>query len=105
MAAWSAPEVQLLEPLILLLLIADVCADGLFVPADRVHEVPAGPEIQSHEVALALSMTRAKWLALLPLMYPTTCDTAYFGGIDSSRNARKAEITLAVETRAQRPVP
>ena len=21
------------------------------------------------------------WIALLPLMYPTTCDTAYFGGI------------------------
>ena len=27
--------------------------------------------------------TRAKWIALLPLMNPTTCDTGYFGGIDS----------------------
>ena len=26
--------------------------------------------------------TRARWIALLPLMNPTTCDTAYFGGID-----------------------
>ena len=25
--------------------------------------------------------TRAKWIALLPLMNPITCDTAYFGGI------------------------
>jgi len=24
------------------------------------------------------------WIALLPLMYPTTCATEYFGGIDSS---------------------
>src|SRR5271155_3222562 len=26
---------------------------------------------------------RARWIALLPLMYPTTCDTAYFGGMES----------------------
>src|SRR5437867_9357256 len=25
--------------------------------------------------------TRARWIALLPLMYPITCDTAYLGGI------------------------
>jgi hypothetical protein len=25
---------------------------------------------------------RAKWIALLPLMKPTTGDTEYFGGID-----------------------
>jgi hypothetical protein len=25
---------------------------------------------------------RAKWIALLPLMKPTTCETAYFGGIE-----------------------
>jgi len=24
------------------------------------------------------------WIALLPLMFPTTCATEYFGGIDSS---------------------
>src|SRR5439155_20098893 len=27
---------------------------------------------------------RAMWIALFPLMYPTTCATEYFGGIDSS---------------------
>lgn len=52
----SAPEVQLLEPLILFFLIADVGADGVLVPADRVHEEPAGPEVLTHEVALALSI-------------------------------------------------
>src|SRR5579863_658429 len=25
--------------------------------------------------------TRARWIALFPLMYPITCDTAYLGGI------------------------
>jgi len=25
--------------------------------------------------------TRAKWIALFPLMKPITCDTAYFGGM------------------------
>jgi hypothetical protein len=27
---------------------------------------------------------RAIWIALFPLMYPTACDTAYFGGIEIS---------------------
>jgi hypothetical protein len=26
--------------------------------------------------------TRARWIALCPLMYPMTCDTEYFGGIE-----------------------
>jgi len=25
-----------------------------------------------------------KWVALFPLMNPTTCDTAYFGGTNSN---------------------
>ena len=27
---------------------------------------------------------RAMWIALFPFMYPTTCDTEYLGGIDTS---------------------
>ncbi len=80
----SAPDVRLFEPLILLRLVAEVSADGLFVPADRVHEEPPRPKVLSHQVALALPETRARWIALLPLMNPTTCDTSYFGEIDSS---------------------
>ena len=49
-------EVQLFEPLILLLLVADVSPDGLLVPADRVHEEPSCPEGLPHKVALALSI-------------------------------------------------
>ena len=79
----SAPEVHLLQPLIFLLLIADVGADGFLVAPDRVDEESPGPEMLPHEIAFALS-ARAMWIALLPLIKPTTCDTAYFGGIDSS---------------------
>ena len=74
----SAPEVHLLQPLIFLLLIADVGADGFLVAPDRVDEESPGPEMLPHEI------TRAMWIALLPLIKPYTCDTAYFGGIDSS---------------------
>ena len=56
MAAWSAPQVHLFEPLIFFLLIADVSSDGLFVPADRVHEEPTGPKVLAHKVSLSLSI-------------------------------------------------
>ena len=39
----SAPEVHLLQPLIFLLLIADVGADGFLVAPDRVDEESPGP--------------------------------------------------------------
>ena len=80
----SAPEVHLLQSLIFLLLISDVGADGFFVAPDRVDAESPGPEMLPHEIALRSPYTRAMWIALLPLMKPTTCDTAYFGGIDSS---------------------
>jgi hypothetical protein len=48
----SSPDVELLQPLILLLLVADVGPYRLLVPTDRVDEVPPGPEVLSHKVAL-----------------------------------------------------
>jgi hypothetical protein len=44
----------LFEPLVLPLPVADLSPDGLFVPADRVHQEPTGPKVLAHEVALAL---------------------------------------------------
>ncbi len=58
------------EPLILLLLIADVSSDGLFVPADRVHEEPPRPKMLSHEVALALCVDPRQVDRALPLDVP-----------------------------------
>src|SRR5215469_682208 len=48
----SPPDVELFQPLILLLLVADVRPYRLLIPTDRVDEVPPGPEVLSHEVAL-----------------------------------------------------
>jgi hypothetical protein len=39
--------------------------------------------IRHARMRLRSPYTRAKWIALLPLMNPTTCDTEYFGGIDN----------------------
>ena len=54
--ARSAPEVQLVKPLVFLFLIADVGADGFLVAPDRVDEESPGPEMPPHEVAFALSI-------------------------------------------------
>ena len=82
--AYSTPKVQLLEPLIFLLLVADISADRLLVAPDRVHKVSPHPKVLPDKIAFALSINPRRWIALLPLMNPTTCDTAYFGGIESS---------------------
>src|SRR5574338_138078 len=50
----SSPQTELIQPLVLLLLVLDVLADHGFIAADRRYEVPAGPEVLPHEVALAL---------------------------------------------------
>jgi hypothetical protein len=62
----------LLQPLVFLLLVLDILADRLFVASNRAHEITARPEVLPYEIAL------------FPLMYPTTFDTASFGGIDNS---------------------
>ena len=48
----SSPEVELLQPLILLLLVADVRPYRRLVPTDCVDEVPPRPEVLPDEVAL-----------------------------------------------------
>lgn len=50
----SFPEAELIQPLVLLLLVPDVLADHGFIAADRRDEVPAGPEVLPHKVALTL---------------------------------------------------
>ena len=52
----SAPEVHLLEPLIFLLLIANVGADGFLIAPDRVDVESPGSEVLPHEIAFALSI-------------------------------------------------
>ena len=44
---------------------------------------PRAQKLCPTKLRLRSPYTRAKWIALFPLMYPTTFYTAYFGGIDS----------------------
>jgi hypothetical protein len=37
---------------------------------------------QNHEIALPFPVNTAKWIATLPLVKRTSCDTAVFGGIE-----------------------
>lgn len=77
----STPHVELIEASIFGLLLPDVFPDHRFGSAYGRDEVAPGPEVLPYEVALPLTINTAKWMALLPLMYPITCETAYFGGI------------------------
>jgi hypothetical protein len=52
------------------------------VPSDGGDKVTPGPEVLTYEVALPFTIDPCQMDALFPLMKPTTCDTAYFGGIE-----------------------
>ena len=75
-------RVQLILLAVLVLLPLDVAPDHLFIPTHRGHEVASRPEVLPHEVPAPLPEVPAMWIALFPLMYPITCDTEYFGGIE-----------------------
>src|ERR1700693_623711 len=83
MAAWSAPQVHLFEPLIFFLLIADLSSGGFFAPADRVHEEPTGPKVLAHKVALSLSIDTRQVDRALALDVADDLRHSCFGGIDS----------------------
>src|SRR5215468_9309190 len=77
-----SPEPELIEPLIFLLLIADVGPYRFLVAANRVDEVPSGPEVLPDEAALPFPVHTGQMDRALAFDEPTTCDTAYFGGIE-----------------------
>ena len=52
----SSPQLELIEPLILFLLVADIGPYRLLVAPHRIDEVPSGPEVLSDEVALPFSV-------------------------------------------------
>ena len=52
----SAPEIQLLQPLILLLPILDVGSDHGFVPTRRQDEITPGSEVLPDEIVLPLAI-------------------------------------------------
>jgi hypothetical protein len=72
----------LLESLVLGLLVADVLANGRLVASDRRYEVSPCPEVLPNEVPFLVEERPANVDRALPLMYPMTCATEYFGGIE-----------------------
>ena len=56
----SLPEVELVQSLVFLFLVADVLADDGFIPAYRGHHVPSRPEVLSNEILFALSIDPGK---------------------------------------------
>ena len=69
-AARSLPKPDLIEPLVLFLLIADVLPDGLLISTHRGDEVPPRPEALAHEVALALPIHPRQMNGALSLHEP-----------------------------------
>ena len=78
----SAPQIHLIQAAVLLLLVPDVLAYHRLVPTYRRDEVPSGPEMLPHNISLLLAVYTRQMDGALPLMNPTTCETAYFGGIE-----------------------
>jgi hypothetical protein len=67
---------------ILLLLSPNVLADHRLISSDGGYERSPSPEMLPYEVALPFPIDPSQAYGALPLMYPITCDTAYFGGIE-----------------------
>jgi hypothetical protein len=72
----------LIQAFVRLLLVLDVLPYGRFVSAYGRDQVPLAQKFCPTKLRFLSPYVGAKWIALLPLMKPTTCETAYFGGIE-----------------------
>ena len=76
------PQPQLLLVLFFGFLVPDIFNNGRFIQSHCGHKVTPGPEVLTDEIPLlSHKKPRDHDRALLPFKYPTTLDTAYFGGI------------------------
>ena len=72
----------MVQALAFLLLVLDVLPYRRFLLTYGRDEAAFGPEMLSHKLRFLSPYVRARWIALLPLTKPTTCETAYFGWIE-----------------------
>ena len=75
---------QLIQPLIFLLLFANVATHRDFVPPHRGDPIATRPELLAHKAASPPRVHPRYVDRRFPFQEPTTCPTEYFGGIEIS---------------------
>jgi len=75
-------ELQLILLAVVVLLVPDAAPDDLLIAAQRGREVAPCPEVLPAELRRRSANSRATWIARFPSMYPTTCATPYFAGLE-----------------------
>ena len=90
---WGPPEggstysnsmVQLIEPAVFLFLLLDVSRMTVSSLPTVDTKYPLAQKCCPVKLRLRPPKVLAIWMALLPLMKPTTCATEYLGGIETS---------------------
>src|SRR4029077_3972463 len=66
----SAPEVQLIQSLVFLLLVLDVVADDRLVPPDRRNEISPSPKVLPYEASVTLAIDPSQMDRALALDVP-----------------------------------
>jgi hypothetical protein len=79
-----SPHVELIDPLVFLFLIADLVSNRGLTSADCRYETTLGPEALPRVILLLFPYPRARRIALLPSMNPTTDDTEYLAQEDGA---------------------
>jgi hypothetical protein len=69
------------KALVFLLLVADAFSNCFLIPAPVDARNPRTQKCRPAKFRFRSQYTRARWIALLPLIYPMTCYTASLGGI------------------------
>ena len=74
-------QFHLVVTFILMLLVADIRPDYPFIKPDRRNKIPSNQNTSPVKFFTRPPKRLAIAIALFPLMYPITFDTAYFGGM------------------------
>jgi hypothetical protein len=80
----NSRAIHLIEAFVFRFLPLNVSPNGCFIAPNWGDIISSCPEMLTREVAPTPTSVRAMWITDLPLLKPTTSDTAYWGGIDRS---------------------
>jgi hypothetical protein len=82
-AAFASEQSQLIQTLVCPFLLLDIVSHGRFIMSDHRNPIPPCPNVLPHKVPPLASVGPCNVDGTLTFIYPITCDTEYFGGIDS----------------------